>query len=201
MRLGIFGGTFDPVHWGHLVMAEQCREQCELDQVWFLPAGLPPHKTGQTISSGKQRAEMLELALAGQPDFLVSRLEFSREGKSYTVDTLRELHAERPGDELFFLIGGDSLDDLPSWREPERIVELATVVAVNRGDRPLPLKHELAAHLGAAIANRVEPVTMPGIDLSSTDIRGRVRDGKSIRFMVPRAVEAYIAEHKLYRER
>lgn len=199
MRLGIFGGTFDPVHWGHLVMAEQCREQCGLDQVWFLPAGLPPHKTGSAISSGKQRAEMLEFAIAGQPEFLVNRMELSREGKTYTVDTLTELHNERPNDELFFLIGGDSLNDLPLWREPGRIVELATVVAVNRGDRPLPDGTQLIEHLGPAVASRIKLVTMPGMDLSSTDIRQRVREGKSIRFMVPRAVEAYIAEHKLYR--
>jgi nicotinate-nucleotide adenylyltransferase len=199
MRLGIFGGTFDPVHWGHLVMADQCREQCGLDQVWFLPAGLPPHKTGAAISSGKERAEMLEFAVAGQAEFLVNRMEFSRPGKSYTVDTLGELHARHPDDELFFLIGGDSLHDLPSWREPDKVVELATVVAVNRGDRPLPDEKELTAHLGPGIAARVKLVTMPGMDLSSTDIRQRVREGKSIRFMVPRAVEAYIAEHKLYR--
>ena len=105
----------------------------------------------------------------------------------------------RPEDELFFLIGGDSLHDLPTWREPERIVELATVVAVNRGDRPLPSREELASHLGEKIAARVELVTMPGIDLSATDIRRRVREGKSIRYMLPRAVEVYIAEHGLYR--
>ena len=97
MRLGLFGGTFDPVHWGHLLMAEQCREQCRLDQVWLLPAGLPPHKTDSAISTGRQRAEMLEFATAGHPDLLVNRMELSREGKSYTVDTLEELHAEPPG--------------------------------------------------------------------------------------------------------
>jgi nicotinate-nucleotide adenylyltransferase len=199
MRLGVFGGTFDPVHWGHLLMAEHCREQCELDLVWLLPAGLPPHKTGAEISSGKQRAEMLEFATAGHESLIVNRMEFDREGKSFTVDTLRQIHQERPEDELFFLIGADSLDDLPGWREPEHIIELATVVAVNRGDRPLPSQEELIGHLGERIARGVRLVTMPGIDLSSTDIRQRVNEGKSIRYMVPRAVEAYIAEHKLYR--
>ncbi len=199
MRLGVFGGTFDPVHWGHLLMAEQCREQCRLDQVWLLPAGLPPHKTDAAISTGGQRAEMLEFATAGHAELIVNRMELSRAGKTYTVDTLEELHADRPEDELFFLIGGDSLADLPSWREPERIVELATVVAVNRGDRPLPSREELTRRLGEKIAARVELVTMPGIDLSATDIRRRVRDGKSIRYMLPRAVEVYIAEHGLYR--
>jgi nicotinate-nucleotide adenylyltransferase len=200
MRLGVFGGTFDPVHWGHLLMAEQCREECRLDQVWLLPAGSPPHKMGAEISTGKQRAEMLEFAAAGHQAFLINRMELSREGKSYTVDTLRQLHEERPEDELFFIIGADSLSDLPTWREPERIVELATILAVNRGDRPLPSREQLVQHLGEKIASRVELVRMPGIDLSSTDIRRRVREGKSIRYMVPRAVEVYIAEHGLYRE-
>ena len=199
MRLGLLGGTFDPVHLGHLLMAEQAREQCRLDQVWLLPAGQPPHKTGAAISTGKQRAEMLEFATAGHPDLVVNRMEFSREGKTYTVDTLEQLKQDRPQDELFFIIGADSLDDLADWREPERIVEYAVVVAVNRGDRPLPAKGELAQRLGSAIASRVELVAMPGIDLSSTDIRRRVREGKSIRYMVPRAVEVYIEEHGLYR--
>lgn len=199
MRLGLLGGTFDPVHWGHLLMAEQCREQCRLDQVWLLPAGLPPHKTDNAISTGKQRAEMLEFAIAGHPDLRVNRMELSREGKSYTVDTLEQLHGERPEDELFFIIGADSLNDLPEWREPERIIEYATVVAVNRGDRPLPSRDELTRQLGEQIASRVELVTMPGIDLSATDIRHRVQEGRSIRFMVPRSVEAYIAENQLYR--
>lgn len=198
MRLGLLGGTFDPVHWGHLLMAEQCREQCRLDQVWLLPAGSPPHKSDHAISTGTQRAEMLEFAIAGHSDLVVNRLEFTREGKTYTVDTLEQLHRERPEDELFFIIGADSLTDLPDWREPERIIEYATVVAVNRGDRPLPNREELTEHLGKQIASRVELVTMPGIDLSATDIRHRVSEGRSVRFMVPRAVEAYIAENKLY---
>ncbi|MCA9071090.1 MAG: nicotinate-nucleotide adenylyltransferase [Planctomycetaceae bacterium] len=201
MRLGLLGGTFDPVHWGHLLMAEQCREQCRLDQVWLLPAGLPPHKSDQTISTGNQRAEMLEFAVAGNSNLIVNRMELSREGKTYTVDTLAQLHQERPEDELFFIIGADSLVDLPDWREPDRICEYATVVAVNRGDRPLPSREELTKHVGETIASRVELVTMPGIDLSATDIRHRVREGRSIRFMVPRAVEAYIAENQLYLER
>lgn len=198
MRLGLLGGTFDPVHLGHLLMAEQCREECRLDQVWLLPAGLPPHKTDNTISTGKQRAEMLEFATAGNPALIVNRMELSREGKSYTVDTLKQLRNERPEDEFFFIIGGDSLSDLPDWREPERIAEYATIVAVNRGDRPLPTEQDLIAKLGEKIARRIQLVTMPGIDLSSTDIRRRVREQRSIRYMVPRAVEAYIAENGLY---
>jgi nicotinate-nucleotide adenylyltransferase len=200
MRLGLFGGTFDPVHLGHLLMAEQCREQCALDQLWFVPAAVPPHKQGREITPGKARAEMLEVAIAGCRDFAVSRMELDRGGTTFTVDTLQHLHDEDPSCELFFLLGADSLADLPTWREPARIAQLATIVAVNRGDRPLPESATLKTMLGEEIALRVQLVTMPGIDLSASDTRRRVREGRSIRFMVPRAVEVYIHEHQLYRE-
>ncbi len=199
MRLGLFGGTFDPVHYGHLLLAEQCREQCNLDAVWLIPSGSPPHKQSTGVNAGDVRAELLELATAGDPHCTVSRMELERSGTTFTVDTLQQLHDEDANRELFFLIGADSLTDLPGWREPERIAELATVVAVNRGDRPLPDRDALQLSLGEAVASRVQLVTMPGIDLSATDIRRRVREGKSIRYMVPRAVEMYIAEHGLYR--
>ena len=199
MRLGLFGGTFDPVHCGHLILAEQCREQCALDEVKFLPSGSPPHKQGQEMTPGPVRSEMLELATAGHSQFVVDRMELEREGPTYTVETLQQLHSEKPGRELFFLIGADSLNDLSTWREPERIAELATIVAVNRGDRPLPDWVSLRSALGEAVTSRIQLVTMPGIDLTATDIRRRVREGKSIRFLVPRAVEIYIAEQGLYR--
>ena len=200
MRLGLYGGTFDPVHYGHLLLAEQCREQCGLDEVWFIPAHQAPHKQGTAMTPGKERAEMLEFAVAGYPQFKVSRIEIQRGGTSFTVDTLQQLRDENPARELFFLIGADSLVDLPTWREPERIASLATIVAVNRGDRPLPAADELKDKVGDTIGARVRLVTMPGIDLSASDLRQRVREGRSIRFMVPRAVEAYIAEHRLYQE-
>jgi nicotinate-nucleotide adenylyltransferase len=198
MRLGLYGGSFDPVHLGHLILAEQCREQCALDEVWFLPAASPPHKAHRELTPGKARVEMLEFATAGHPEFVVNRMELQRGGTTYTVDTLQQLHDEDASRELFFLIGADSLSDLATWREPERIAELATVVAVNRGDRPLPQLDTLQTQLGEKIASRVALASMPGIDLSATDIRRRVRDGKSIRYLVPRAVEIYIAEHGLY---
>ena len=195
MKLGLFGGTFDPVHFGHLLLAEQCREQCGLDAVWFLPSGSPPHKRRE-IMSGKQRTEMLELAIAGHGAFSVDDRELLRDGTTYTVDTLTELHAELPDAELFFLIGGDSLHDLPTWREPQRILELATIVAVNRGDRPLPELDDVSERLNLAA---IQIVTMPGCELSATDIRRHVAAGKSIRYMTPRAVEVYIQQHELYR--
>jgi nicotinate-nucleotide adenylyltransferase len=200
MRLGLFGGTFDPVHFGHLLLAERCREECQLDQVWFVPAGNPPHKQGEPVSPGTQRAEMLEFAIAGHPQFHVNRMELNRAGRSFTIDTLREVKSEDPQRELFFLIGADSLQDLPIWRDPAGIAELATIVAVNRGGRPMPDLQPLRNALGVEVVNRVQLITMPGIDLSSTDIRDRVRQGKSIRFMTPRACEVYIEQNGLYRE-
>ncbi|HUG89244.1 MAG TPA: nicotinate-nucleotide adenylyltransferase [Planctomycetaceae bacterium] len=199
MRLGLFGGTFDPVHVGHLVLAEQCREQCGLDEVWFIPAGSPPHKRHAPLTPARARTAMLEFAIAGHPGFRVSRIELEREGPTYTVDTLERLDGENPERELFFLMGADSLADLAGWREPQRIAELATIVAVNRGDRPLPDRAALVHLLGERIADRVVFVTMPGIDLSASDLRRRAREGHSLRFLVPRPVEIYIHEHGLYR--
>jgi nicotinate-nucleotide adenylyltransferase len=199
MRLGIFGGTFDPVHYGHLLVAEQCLEQCRLDQVWFLPAGIPPHKLERTIAPGKARAEMLELAIAGHERFRVDRRELDRTNPCYTVDTLTALRAEDPSRELFFVLGADSLVDFPTWREPRRIVELACLAVANRGDAPLPGLEPLRPILGSNLDSRLQFVSIPGMEISSSDIRQRVRDGKSIRFMTPRAVECYIATHRLYK--
>jgi nicotinate-nucleotide adenylyltransferase len=200
VRLGIFGGSFDPVHLGHLLLAECCREACGLDQVRFVPAGDPPHKSTGTLASGTARAEMLDFATAGIPEFVVDRRELARRGKSYTVDTLSEFAAEEAGRELFFLIGADSLADLPTWREPRRILDLATIVACNRGGDPPAGLDAVVSQLGPGARDRIVPVEMPAVDLSSTGLRERVRAGRSIRFRVPRAVEAYLDEHGLYRE-
>jgi nicotinate-nucleotide adenylyltransferase len=198
MRLGIYGGTFDPVHYAHLLAAEQCREQCRLDEVWFIPAAAPPHKPTRAISSGEARAEMLEIALAGHSNFRVDRRELEREGLSYTVETLADIQAGDPMRELFLLLGADSVADFATWREPERILELATLMAVNRG-RARPDLCSFEQRFGSAAHDRVLHVDMPAVDLSATDIRERVRRGQSIRFMTPRGVEAYIAQQGLYR--
>jgi len=198
MRLGIFGGTFDPVHYGHLLVAEQSLEQCRLDQIWFIPAGIPPHKLERTIASGKARAEMLELAIAGHNRFRVDRRELDRAEPCFTVDTLAALSAEDATRELFFLMGADSLQDFPTWRDPQRILQLAHLAVVNRGGAPLPNLEPLRDILGDR-ASRVHFVTIPGNDLSSSDIRRRAGQGQSIRFMTPRAVECYIETHALYR--
>ena len=195
MRIGIFGGAFDPVHNGHLLLAEQCREACKLDEVWFVPTRNPPHKPNETLSPPEQRVEMLKLATAGVPEFVVSRIELERDDISWTIDTLRQIKQDSPDVELNLIIGGDSLRDLPSWRAPDEIAELATIVAVNRGSRSV---HTLPPGLSDAARSRVRFVSIPGVDFSGTAIRQRVAEGRSIRFTVPRAVEEYIRQKNLY---
>lgn len=195
--IGILGGTFDPVHYGHLLLAETCREQLQLDQIRLMPAGDPPHKTGRRIAPGMARADMLEFAVSGYSDYLIDRRELKRSGPSFTVDTLAEFQAEFPEDRFYFLMGADSLRDFPKWRQPERIVELATVVAVNRPGIA-PLSDDVVREWLGDLTERVVRLTMPGTDLSATELRERVAAGKSLRFMTPRAVEAYAVEHGLY---
>jgi nicotinate-nucleotide adenylyltransferase len=200
MRLGLFGGTFDPVHLGHLLLAEYCREQCRLDAVWFVPAAEPPHKQGRDLTPAGQRIEMLQLAIGGHEAFSVCTREVERGGVSYTVDTLCDLATEDPSRELFFLLGEDSLADLPRWREPARICSLAMPVVVARPGSP-PADYEALAGLVPAkrLAQiRAHQVDMPQIGISSREIRRRVAAGLSIRYQTPRAVEMYIATAGLY---
>ncbi|HZL91040.1 MAG TPA: nicotinate-nucleotide adenylyltransferase [Pirellulaceae bacterium] len=201
MRLGIFGGSFDPVHCGHLLLAETCREQCRLDQVWFVPAAMPPHKQARVLAPAKARVEMLELAIAGNEHFAVSTIEVDRGGVSYTVETLRTITAQQPRAALFFPMGADSLHEFVTWREPAEICRLATPVVVHRADSPPPdfavLDQLVSPKRLAAI--REHQVEMPIIDLSSTDLRQRAAEGKSLRYRTPRAVEKYIEAQGLYR--
>jgi nicotinate-nucleotide adenylyltransferase len=201
MRLGLYGGSFDPVHYGHLLLAECCRERLALDEVWLIPAAVPPHKQARELAPGKHRLEMLELALAGHEQLKASRLELDRAGVSYTLDTLFAVHELVPGASLFLLMGADSLADLPNWREPRRICELSIPAVVCRGGsaeanfevlRGLVSEERLSAIRSAQ-------VQMPLIELSSTDLRTRAASGRSLRFRTPRAVERYIETHGLYR--
>ena len=201
MRLGLFGGSFDPVHYGHLLLAECCRETLSLDEVWLIPAAVPPHKQSRELAPGKHRYEMLELALGGHDQLKASRLELDRGGVSYTVDTLRAIQALLPDATLFLLMGADSLRDLPTWREPGQICELSVPSVVRRGGSPEPdfnVLHPLVPEERLATI-RASQVEMPLIELSSTELRQRAATGRSLRFRTPRAVEKYIETHGLYR--
>lgn len=197
--IGVFGGSFDPVHYGHLLLAETCRATLHLDQVRLIPAGTPPHKTDANVSEGSHRAQMLRLAVSGYPEFVVDTRELHRSGPSYTVDTLRELREQFRDSKLFFLMGADSLRDFSTWRSPEQITELATVVGVNRPGLPDVDSDQLAKWLPNGLAERVILLQMPGTNISASAIRRRVSQQHSIRFLTPKAVEAYIEHHRLYR--
>jgi nicotinate-nucleotide adenylyltransferase len=200
-RIGIFGGTFDPVHLGHLVMAEQCREAGQLDQVWFIPAARPPHKQDRPLTSFAQRAEMLALAIAGMPAFRVNELEKERAGPSYTADTLAELHRLHPQNDFALLLGSDCLPDLPQWHEPEQILELAELLIYARPSWPVLTAESLreSLRLSENTSFRMRWVPGPSVDIASRDLRQRAAQGRSLRFLVPRAVERYIEEKRLYR--
>jgi nicotinate-nucleotide adenylyltransferase len=201
MRVGVFGGTFDPVHLGHLILAEQCREQARLDQVWFVPAAAPPHKRGP-ITPFERRVEMLALAVAGHPAFKIDPIENEYEGPSFTATTLAELRRRHPDDELLLVVGSDSLNDLPKWYMPEAILRAAALLVVARPDHPILPTDQLRAGLAlpAEVPLRLEVVEAPLIEIASTDLRRRAAEGRSLRYLVPRAVECYILEKRLYQE-
>ncbi len=202
MRIGVFGGTFDPVHFGHLIIAEQCREQAGLDRVWFVPSARPPHKQNDDITPFDKRAEMIRLAIAGNPVFAVQELEKDRPGPSFTADTLSELHERNPGDELFLIVGSDCLPDLPTWHEPERVIALAKLIVAVRPGWPVWPAEQLRAalRLPTEAALHEQTVTLPLIDIASRDLRRRFSEGRSGRYFAPHAVLAYILEKGLYRK-
>jgi nicotinate-nucleotide adenylyltransferase len=202
MKLGIFGGSFDPVHYGHLLLAESCREQLNLDKVFFVPAGLPPHKRGAKLTPAIHRLAMLELAIGGEPGFEICRFEIDRQETSYTVETLRWFRTQFQQAELFLLVGADMLNDLPNWREADEICRLAQPVGVRRGGSAPPSFERLTPLLPPERLEWLKNthVDMPEVALSSSEIRRRVRQQQSIRFRVPKAVEQYILTHGLYRD-
>lgn len=198
-RIGVFGGTFDPIHHGHLAMAEECRTALALDMVLFLPAGQPPHKRGGLVSPAADRVAMVELAIASNQFFRLSRVDVDRTGPSYTVGALEQLRLEWGMEARFwFLMGADSLADVLTWRDPARLIELARVVAVNRPDAPKPDPSRLEGKLPGA-TERVDVVEMPAMAISGTDLRARVKAGRPIKYQVPEAVEVYVTERRLYR--
>lgn len=197
---GIFGGTFDPIHLAHLAVAEAARDDLGLASVTFIPAGEPPHKAGRRISPAHHRAAMVEAAIADNPGFRVSRMEVERDGPSYTVDTLERLAAADDGP-LALIMSMDSYLDLPTWRDPERVLALATlVVAPREGFEPAGPEF-LATRVPGAAAARVVFLAGPHLRLSASELRDRAAVGRSLRYLVPEAVAAYIGDHGLYRDR
>ena len=198
MKIGILGGTFDPVHNGHIKVAEAVKTQLDLAKVVFMPAGQPWLKSDSPVSPAQHRAEMVRLAIAGRLGFELSLLEINRPGPSYTVDTIEEFRNKNgDGNELFFILGRDSLSQLPRWKEPSRLIELCRLVAVPRPGSKLPDLKELET-LIPGLSSRLILLDKPEIDVSATQIRKRVAEGLSIRGLVPGPVAEYIKQHKLY---
>ena len=186
MRLGLFGGSFDPVHHGHLLTARALLESGRVDQVRLVPAGEQPFKVGQHRAPAPDRAAMVALSLDGEPGLMVERLEVERAGPSYTVDTVRALQAALSGVELTVFVGADAAAEFPQWKDAEALRALVSVVVFRRP--------------GAAVPPGFDLVEVPQLDISSTDIRARIQAGRSIRYLVPERVADYIATHRLYQQ-
>ncbi len=194
MRIGLMGGTFDPVHLGHLIMAEWTKSELLLDRIVFIPSGRPPHKESHELTPAPVRRALLEAALAHEEDYDISEVELGREGISYTIDTVRSLLDDHhyKNAELFMIIGADTLLELHTWKHPETVLSLVQMVVCLRPGFPLE-------KADGEFLSKVNVIPFPFIDISSSRIRERVRQGKSIHFLVPAAVEEYIHKTGLYR--
>ena len=194
--IGIMGGTFDPIHYGHLLVAEEARWRLRLERVLFIPVGQPAHKKNYDVSPAERRHAMALLATNSNPHFECSRIEVDRPGPSYSVDTLEELRSIH-GDkvEFDFITGADEILDILTWRHPDRLLSMCRLIAVTRPGYDLG---DLAKRLPAGFLERIETLELPGVNISSTEIRSRVRKGLPIAYMVPECVERYIRKHELY---
>ena len=199
-RVGIMGGTFDPIHHAHIALAECAKAQLSLDEVWFMPAGDPYLKHSRKVSPTADRAAMTALAIEGHPGFRLSRLEIERSGETYTSETLTILHARYPDVHFYFIVGSDSLYQLERWHAPETILRLATLVAAEReyADRPRSFGAQVR-YLEECYGADVAVLPFEEMDISSTEIRARAARGEDITALVPAAVAAYIEAHQLYR--
>jgi len=200
-RVGVMGGTFDPIHYGHLVIAEEVRAALELTEVIFIPAGHPPHKSTRTVTEVTHRVAMLQLALASNPYFRISHLEIERTGPSYTVDTLHTLRAEwGASTALFFIIGWDSLEELYTWHRAAAILtEITQLVAVRRPGYEEDHKYNsILEQRLPGILEKLVVVQAPQLEISATDLRQRVAEERPIKYQTPEAVETYINENRLY---
>ncbi|HEX74356.1 MAG TPA: nicotinate-nucleotide adenylyltransferase [Dehalococcoidia bacterium] len=198
MNIGVMGGTFDPVHKGHLIVAEEVRVQLNLAEVLFVPAGQPWLKANSPITDAEHRIQMVRLAISDKPYFKLSTMEIERAGPSYTVDTITELQGQLGlGDNLFFILGWENVAELPQWREPSRLIKMCYLVAVPRPGYPAPDLNSLEGDI-PGLSQSVILIDTPKIDISASAIRNQVAQGLSITHLVPEAVERYINRHKLY---
>ena len=200
-RVGIFGGSFDPIHLGHLLLAELCCEALDLAQVRFLVANVSPFKTDKLPASNRDRIDMVNLAIGGNPKFHIDTREIDRGGVSYTIDSVRTISEEYPESELYLLMGADTLADIAKWREPEKLFGLVTPCVIARGGIGEPNWDALKPYVDAARLSQIvqNRVLAPQLEISSFAIRERVRAGKSIRYQVPPSVEMFIRENGIYR--
>lgn len=192
MRVGLLGGTFDPIHIGHLLLAEQARDRMQLDQVWFVPVANPPHKAERGITAAHHRWNMVTMAIANHPTFIAKKMELDRGGISYTIDTIEALYQEDDSHQYFLIVGGDSVYSLPSWVQIEQILERVSVIALMRPNTP-PI--ELPTWIRERVSWLHHAVT---IYLSSSYLRAQLQEGRSIRYLVPDPVYQYMKEHQLY---
>ncbi len=199
MKTGILGGTFDPVHIGHLAVAERVHSDCGLDKVVFIPANISPFKVGQVNSSGEHRLNMLRLAIGENPHFTCSDIELRRGGTSYTVDTMEDLKVLYPDDEFFFIMGMDSFLELNGWKGVDRLAELCQLIVVTRPGYDLTQEQRRSLELPPTVWQRTRFLQVPGLDIAATEIRDRIRRGQSVRYLLLPEVETYIHENGIYR--
>ena len=198
-RIGLMGGTFDPIHLAHLHIAEESREAFKLDEVRFIPAAQPPHKLGRKIASAEQRIKMVELAIAGNPCFCLDLLEMERKGPSYSWLMVQEMQQKLGEDaELYFITGSDSINDLPTWNHPRELVGACQFIGTTRPE--IPFDEELLLdYFGPELRSHIHELRVPLMEISSTQIRERVAEGRSIRYLVPENVADYIEKEGLYK--
>lgn len=199
-RVGILGGTFDPIHLGHLIIGENAYSQCNLENVLVMPSGKPPHKDSSDISNEIDRSTMVKLSIAGNNHFSYSGFELERNGYIYTSDTLQLMTKEHPDTKYFFILGEDSIDYIEKWHEPEIIMQLCTIVVAHRNNGSDKVLDDKINHLRNVYNADIIKIKVPRIEISSTDIRNRVNNGSSIKYLVVSEVENYIYKNNLYKE-
>lgn len=198
MKIGIMGGTFDPIHHGHLIAAEYARESMKLDRIIFLPSGMHPFKNNKNITNSQTRVKMTELAISSNPYFEISLIGVNRKDTSYTIDDIRDLKVKYPNDELYFIIGSDIIYEIEKWKEFNKLTKLCKFVLFDRWGKEEEHINKKIEELEAIYKLNIEKVGSPLINISSTDIRNRRREGYSIKYMVPESVENYIIKYGIY---